>query len=106
VIVKRIAFKMKLYPGCEIQYRSRHEKIWPEMKSLLKNAGISDYAIFYDEETCMLFGTLKVNNMESFEALSSNPIMRTWWLYMSDIMETNTDKSPVSKALTEVFYLS
>ncbi|MEI6088794.1 MAG: L-rhamnose mutarotase, partial [Bacteroidota bacterium] len=33
------------------------------------------------------------------------PVMQQWWLYMGDIMETNSDHSPVSIPLKEVFYL-
>ncbi|MFX7845269.1 L-rhamnose mutarotase [Acinetobacter baumannii] len=31
--------------------------------------------------------------------------MKKWWHYMKDIMETNSDESPVSIPLKEVFYL-
>ncbi len=103
--MKHLAFKMKLNHGCETDYKERHDKIWPELISLLKKVGVSDYSIFLDRETNTLFGTLKVSNMESFNKLSSIEIMRKWWDYMSDIMETNADKSPVSKPLEEVFYL-
>jgi L-rhamnose mutarotase len=104
--MKRVAFKMQLNPGCEVEYKRRHEEIWPELKSLLKRAGVSDYAIFFDEETYMLLGVLKVRDMEVFERLSSLQVMQKWWDYMSDIMPTNKDKSPVTKMLEEVFYLS
>jgi L-rhamnose mutarotase len=39
------------------------------------------------------------------DELPQHPIMKKWWAYMKDIMETNTDHSPVSFPLTEVFYL-
>ena len=51
----RIAFKMKLNPGCEEEYKKRHDEIWPELESLLKKSGISDYSIFFDKETNILF---------------------------------------------------
>ncbi|MES2520228.1 MAG: L-rhamnose mutarotase, partial [Bacteroidota bacterium] len=31
------------------------------------------------------------------------PIMKKWWAYMADIMDTNPDNSPVSTPLTCVF---
>ncbi|HVF96868.1 MAG TPA: L-rhamnose mutarotase, partial [Flavisolibacter sp.] len=46
----RVAFKMKLFPGFEAEYKKRHDEIWPELTALLKEAGISDYSIFLDEE--------------------------------------------------------
>ena len=47
--MNRIAFKMKLKQGCVEEYKKRHDEIWPELKQLLKDAGIGDYSIFFDE---------------------------------------------------------
>ena len=53
--MERIAFKMKLKAGCEEEYKKRHDAIWPELKDLLQESGISDYSIFLDLETNTLF---------------------------------------------------
>jgi L-rhamnose mutarotase len=104
--MNRIAFKMKLFPGFADEYKERHDEIWPGLVEILKAAGISDYSIFIDEETDYLFGVLKAESIENVDDLSANPIMQQWWQFMSDIMETNTDNSPVSIPLKEVFYLA
>jgi len=102
----RIAFKMKLFKGKEDEYKKRHDEIWPELKSLLKTTGIEDYSIFLDTETNVLFGVLKIEDPRKLEELPYRPIMKKWWSYMKDIMETNEDESPVSVRMSEVFYLS
>ena len=96
---------MKLFPGFAGEYKERHDDIWPGLVEILKEAGISDYQIFIDEETDWLFGVLKTEDIEKVDDLSANPIMQQWWQFMSDIMECNTDNSPVSIPLKEVFYL-
>ena|SRR3954471_2920839 len=101
----RIAFKMKLLKGKEAEYKSRHDAIWPELKSLLKTTGIEDYSIFLDEETNVLFGVLKVEDTLKLDELPHHPVMKKWWAYMKDIMETNEDNSPVSVRMNEIFYL-
>jgi len=101
----RVAFKMKLFPGLEAEYRKRHDEIWPELVELLKTAGISDYSIFLDSETNSLFGVLKAEDPSALDNLPSKPAMQKWWAYMKDIMESNPDNSPVSIPLKEVFYL-
>jgi L-rhamnose mutarotase len=103
--MKRIAFKMKLKPGCKQEYINRHCRIWPEVAALIKNSGISDYSIFLDEETNILFGVQKVSGDISSQGLGSEEIQQKWWDYMSDIMEVNPDNSPVTTDLEEVFYL-
>ena len=101
----RIAFKMKLHPGREAEYQRRHDALWPELESLLKETGIRDYSIFLDEKTLDLFGVLVIDNPARLDDLPRHPVMQRWWTYMADIMESNPDHSPLSEPLREVFYL-
>lgn len=104
-MMTRFAFKMKLKPGCEAEYRRRHDEIWPELSELLGETGISDYSIFLDPETNSLFGVLRIDEPERMDELPHKPIMQKWWAYMADIMDTHPDNSPVSTPLIEVFYM-
>ncbi|TAL42767.1 MAG: L-rhamnose mutarotase [Chitinophagaceae bacterium] len=103
--MQRVAFKMKLFDGRKVEYKKRHDAIWPELKRLLKETGIDDYSIFLDEETHILFGVLKVEDTLKLDELPNHPVMKKWWAYMKDLMESNPDDSPVSVPLKEVFYL-
>ena len=102
----RIAFKMHLLPGKAQEYKTRHDQIWPELVTLLKQSGISDYYIYLDEETSMLFGIYQAADLDAVNKLPENPVMQKWWQYMADIMESNSDHSPVSAPLQEMFYLA
>ncbi|MEP7252021.1 MAG: L-rhamnose mutarotase [Ginsengibacter sp.] len=104
-VKKRIAFRMQLYKDLEEEYRRRHSAIWPELKMLLKSAGISDYSIFFDKTTNSLIGVMSVEDLTPLDDLPAHPVMKKWWAYMKDIMETNEDDSPVAIPLEEVFYL-
>ncbi len=101
----RLAFKMQLKPGVAEEYKRRHEAIWPGLKILLKEAGISEYSIFLDEDTETLFAFQKVSGPGGSQDLGNQEIVQRWWDYMADIMDTNPDNSPVTIALREVFYL-
>lgn len=103
--MQRIAFKMKLLEGFEGEYKKRHGEIWPELKQLLKEAGIEEYSIFLDEETNDLIGILKTQDPALLDKLPEHPVMQRWWKYMSDIMKSNVDNSPIQTGLKEVFYL-
>jgi L-rhamnose mutarotase len=103
--MQRVAFKMKLYPGFQDEYRRRHDALWPELQQLLEKAGIRDYSIFLDPATDELFGTLRIADPIMLDQLPQHPVMKKWWAYMQDIMESNPDHSPVSIPLKEVFYL-
>ena len=103
--MKRFGFKMKLKPGFKEEYKKRHDAIWPELKALIQSTGVSDYSIFLDEETNILFGVQKQGGKMSSQDLGANPVVMKWWSYMADIMETNPDNSPVTVPLEEVFYM-
>ena len=103
--MKRIAFRMQLFKGFEEEYKKRHDELWPELEKLLKDSGISEYSIFYDEATNALIGILKSTDLSLIDRLPEHPVMQRWWNYMKDIMETNPDNSPKSIPLKEVFYL-
>ncbi len=97
---------MKLNPGLVEEYKKRHAGLWPELHKLLKDSGVSEYSIFYDEETNILFGFQKQHGEQGSQDLGREPLVQKWWKYMSDIMETNPDHSPVTTMLEEVFYMA
>jgi len=102
--VIRNAFKMKLKPGFEAEYEKRHDEIWPDLAAELTRAGISDYSIFLDPETLTLFAVQKLTDDNTADALPETEIVKKWWAYMADIMDTNPDSSPVCEPLVEVFH--
>ncbi len=101
----RNAFKMKLKPGCVEEYKKRHDEIWPELSKKLTDAGISDYSIFFDEESLTLFAFQKLSDDNAAGSLKDLEIVKKWWDYMADLMETNPDSSPVVALLREVFHM-
>lgn len=101
----RAAFKMKLKPGYEAEYKKRHDEIWPELVKVLEEAGVSDYSIYLDKETGILFAFQKLKDHNQADLLAQNPVVKKWWAHMTDVMDTNPDKSPVSIDLTEVFHM-
>ncbi len=104
--MQRIAFKMQLHPGQEAEYKKRHDELWPELQQALTEAGITDYSIFWDAETNTLFAYHCASDDFDAEAIPRLPIVQKWWAYMTDIMATNPDNSPVSQPLVEVFHLN
>jgi L-rhamnose mutarotase len=102
---EKIAFRMFLFSGQVAEYKRRHDEIWPALSALLKDAGVSDYSIYLDEEHHVLFATLRRRLDHSMDALPQHPIMKKWWAYMGDIMRSNADGSPVVEALPCVFHL-
>jgi L-rhamnose mutarotase len=103
--MERVAFKMKLFPGRESEYRKRHDEIWPELAELLAAFGIRDYSIFLDAETNILFAVHRKTDNNRLSELFAQPVMQKWFVHMSDMMDTNPDKTPVQTPLREVFHM-
>jgi L-rhamnose mutarotase len=102
----RKAFKMKLTDGDIEEYKRRHDSLWHDLAAELRKAGISDYSIYYDSETRILFAFQKLADDNTADALPRNPVVRKWWDYMNDgIMEYNEKKEPISIPLIEVFHM-
>jgi L-rhamnose mutarotase len=104
-VMIRNAFKMKLLPGHAEEYKKRHDQIWPELTAAIREAGVSDYSIFLDEDTLTLFAVQKLDDDNQVADLPNHPIVKRWWDSMADLMETNPDNSPECIPLREVFHL-
>ena len=101
----RIAFRMRLNEGQAAAYKARHDAIWPELVALLREAGISDYSIFLDPETNALFAVLRRAPDHGMDRLAAEAVMRRWWDFMRDIMQTHPDGEPVAVPLQPMFHL-
>ena len=104
--VETIAFRMILRPGYAAEYRRRHDAIWPELCVLLRQAGVLDYRIYFDQGTSHLFATLSRRRDHDMDRLPANDVVRRWWRMMADIMETEPDATPLQEPLTEMFDLA
>ncbi|CAM3072482.1 L-rhamnose mutarotase [Paracoccus nototheniae] len=103
--MQKYAFRMQLNQGAADEYRRRHDAIWPELVTLLLDAGVRDYSIHLDPETNALFAVMWRADDHGMDALPDHPVMQRWWAQMADLMATHPDGSPVAVPLTPIFHL-
>ncbi len=96
---------MAVSPGQANEYARRHNPIWPELAALLKAHGVRNYSIFYHATTRQLFGYAEIADEARWAAIAQSEVCQRWWKYMSDIVPTHPDCSPLSAKLSEVFHL-
>jgi L-rhamnose mutarotase len=101
----RKAFVMTLRPGCEAEYERRHNPIWPELETVLKDYGVWAYSIFLNRENNQLFAYAEIESEERWTQIAQTEICQKWWAHMKDLMLTNDDNSPIVIDLEEVFHL-
>ncbi|HNR32015.1 MAG TPA: L-rhamnose mutarotase [Candidatus Hydrogenedentes bacterium] len=103
--MQRNVFTMKLQPGCAVEYKKRHQEIWPELQALLRDAGLIEYAVYLDELTGTLFAVQRLADKNTVHELPGHEVTRRWWAHMAELIDTNVDNSPLCKPLEEVFHL-
>ncbi|MBU6517349.1 L-rhamnose mutarotase [Pantoea dispersa] len=101
----RKAFVMQVYAHCHAEYQRRHTPIWPELERTLKAHGAHNYAIWLDAERNLLFASVEIESEARWQAVAQTEVCQRWWASMRDLMPSNPDYSPVSKALQPMFFL-
>lgn len=97
--MERRSFVLRLKSGMKQEYVRRHNDLWPEMRSMLKEAGIRNYSIWWYEDT--LFGyyeTISLQKADQYKAQSA--VQQRWNAYMADLISAEPGGAPEM-----VFYL-
>lgn len=101
----RKAFVMSVHPDAVAAYEQRHNPIWPELEQVLKEHGVHNYSIFHHPQTHQLLGYVEIEDEARWQAIAQTPVCRRWWEHMAPLMPSNTDCSPVTVQLGEIFHL-
>lgn len=104
--MERYAWRARVLPGMHEEYKKRHDEIWPELKLLLKEAGIANYSIWLTGNN--LFGYYECEKGVDFaaRAQAASPVVDKWNDYMRDVMCMEMDPATGAQPLLEeVFYL-
>lgn len=102
--MEKYAWKATVKEGCLEEYCRRHAEIWPEMKQVLREAGIVNYSIWNVGNE--LFGYYECEKGADYAAQvqANSPVVDRWNVYMQDVMVMEMD--PVTGAqplLKQVF---
>ena len=102
----RNGFLLKLRPGCAEEYRVRHAAIQADVLRALRNAGVTDYTIWLDSHSGLLFALRRIDTRERLAGLRQDPAFRRWQEHMADLLEQEPDGGgPVSIPLQELFHM-
>lgn len=102
----RKAFVMSVHAGQEAEYERRHRPIWDDLAATLKAHGVHNYSIFLDAGTRQLFGYVEIEDEARWAAIAQTEVCRRWWKFMSPVMLSHPDHSPVGTELREVFHFA
>lgn len=90
--MEKIAWTATIKDGKCDEYISRHDKIWQDMKDVLKEAGIVNYTIWLNGNT--VFGYYECTKGIAYaqKVQSQSVVVQKWNEYMKDVMDLKMDK--------------
>lgn len=110
---RRIAQIVRLKPSSLQAYKECHAAVWPAVLAQIKDCNISDYSIFLDEASMILFATFKYTGTDyeaDMERMGANEEVRRWWAMTDGMQESfvegsagSTDEKGWWRGLEEVF---
>lgn len=84
------AWVLGVRPGCEEEYKQRHDELWAEMDATLRKSGIRNYHIFRHGLT--LFGYFETDDLQAtIDYLKTDPVNAKWSESMAPIMQIDID---------------
>lgn len=102
--MEKYAWRGKIVPGMQEEYKKRHDNIWPEMKEVLADAGIVNYSIWMQGEELFVYYECEKGVEYAAKVQAESNVVKKWDEYMKDILIM--EKDPVTGAqplLTQVF---
>jgi len=104
--MERVAFLIDLKPGADpVEYKRRHDALWPEMAEALHGAGIRNYSIFLHGG--LLFAYLECEDFARMvQVLADDPVDARWQEHMGDMISVASDpETGFARRLPELFHL-
>lgn len=103
--MQRILWKGHVTPGKLEEYIKKHDEIWPEMRNLMKEAGMRNYSIW--NHGLELIGYYECEGMDKkMEVYAQHKnILDRWNEHMGGIMQMDLDDSGNVKIYQQVFLM-
>jgi L-rhamnose mutarotase len=105
--MQRVAFLLRLKPGTGDDYDRAHAAVWPEMLTLLKSSGITEYSIFRRDELLFLYMRVDGAFDDTWDRIVADPVNTRWQQAMSPYFVPIQEKCEGERFpfMREVFYM-
>ena len=102
--MERYAWKATVLEGKLEEYIKRHDNIWPELKEVLKEAGIRNYTIWNVGNE--LFGYYECDSVEEAARIQAqSSVVDKWNEYMKDVMVMELDPETGAQPLMKQVFM-
>jgi L-rhamnose mutarotase len=103
--MERYCFTFQLKPGQENEYQRRHDAIWPDLVTALKDAGIANYTLFRRGRTVIAYCECDPDAATAFDKVGATDVNRRWSAWFEDVIEDLSDTDGNLFTAEEVWHL-
>ena len=106
----KIGFRLKVREGRQEEYIEAHAHVWPELLSVIKDAGIHNYSIFIDGHDLFLYCEID-GSVDDFVAawkiVQATEISQKWSQSMTRLLEParGIGEEQAPPLMRAIFYL-
>ena len=95
----RQAWRLRIRPDCEAEYRRRHAEIWPSVLDRLRRSGVVTFSIYVDGLDVFLYCEIDPDRaVRGAPPVEDKP---TWNAFMDEVLEP---RPPERRLLDEIFH--
>ncbi|PRY01694.1 L-rhamnose mutarotase [Allonocardiopsis opalescens] len=100
-----MCFLLQVRPDRLAEYRDRHERVWPEMRAALREAGWRNYSLFLRDDG-LLVGYLETEDFAAAQAaMAATEVNARWQAEMAEFFVHGGRADEAMVPLDEVFHL-
>jgi len=108
--VAKVAFRLKVKEGQQQEYIREHQNVWPELLSIIKEAGIHNYSIFLDDRDLFLYCEVKGSTedfVEAWKRIQATEISKKWSERMTTLLEParGIGETAAPPLIKQIFYM-
>lgn len=103
--MERFCFTFTIKPGAEVEYKRRHDEIWPEMIQALKDAGITNYTLFRRGLDIIAYAECHPDAKTAFGKVAETEVDARWSEWFGDVIERRFDETGEPMTAEEVWHL-
>ncbi len=98
----RRAFTLTLKPGALVEYKHRHDNIWPELVEEIERSGIASMTSFESDPIVFIYS--EIHDEEAWERLWNSEVHYRWAELFENLIDI-VDGKPSAGEVREIFHL-
>jgi L-rhamnose mutarotase len=103
--VERFCFTFTLKPGAEREYKRRHDAIWPELVTALREADVRNYTLFRRGREVIGYAECYPDASTAFGKVAATEVDARWSKWFEDVIEQRFDERGRPFTAEEVWHL-